>query len=93
MLIRAIVAAVIFYILYRLARLLFSDSGRVTRPLSGGNPASLQGEDLVEDPQCHTYIPLSAAHSLEVDGRTLYFCSRKCLDDYRRQKRSSQEAP
>jgi uncharacterized protein len=42
-------------------------------------------EDLVEDPYCHRYIPLSQAHKVTRDGKALYFCSEECRDKYDRQ--------
>ncbi len=42
-------------------------------------------EDLVEDPYCHRYIPLSQAHKVTKDGKTLYFCSEACRDKYDRE--------
>lgn len=42
------------------------------------------GEDLVEDPQCHAYVPVSQAVRAEIDGKTVYFCSRKCQEQYTR---------
>lgn len=39
-------------------------------------------EDLVEDPNCHTYIPMGEACTLNRDDKTYYFCSRRCMEDY-----------
>lgn len=46
------------------------------------------GEEMVRDPQCGTYLPKSEARPAQVDGQTHYFCSEKCLTDYRDRKRS-----
>jgi uncharacterized protein len=43
----------------------------------------IRGEDLVEDPNCHTYVPLSEAFRVDVDGKTLYFCSKECYRKFR----------
>jgi len=39
-------------------------------------------EELVEDPYCHTYIPISQAHRKEIAGKEHYFCSKECCDKY-----------
>lgn len=39
-------------------------------------------EDLVEDPVCHTYIPVSQAYKKEIYGKEYYFCSKQCCDKY-----------
>jgi YHS domain-containing protein len=41
------------------------------------------GEDLVEDPFCHTYIPMSSAVKTLEEGKTIYFCSNKCLEQFK----------
>jgi YHS domain-containing protein len=41
------------------------------------------GEDLVEDPVCHTYVPVSQAHVKEISGTKYYFCSKECGDKYK----------
>jgi len=43
----------------------------------------IKGEDLLEDPQCHTYIPVSEAYRVSADGKTLYFCSKECYRKFR----------
>jgi len=43
----------------------------------------IKGEELVEDPQCHTYVPVSEAYRVSVDGKTLYFCSKECYRKFR----------
>jgi YHS domain-containing protein len=40
------------------------------------------GEDLVEDPYCHIYVPMSQAHKATIDGQVLYFCSEMCSEKY-----------
>ncbi|MEW6325780.1 MAG: YHS domain-containing protein [Nitrospirota bacterium] len=40
------------------------------------------GEPMVQDPQCRTYLPQSAALQMEIDGQRHYFCSRQCADRY-----------
>ena len=44
---------------------------------------SHDGEQMVEDPQCGTFIPLGDAVQAKIDGKQYYFCSRECLNKYR----------
>jgi YHS domain-containing protein len=44
--------------------------------------SSVGGEDLVEDPVCHTYVPLSQAFKKEISGNDYYFCSKQCSEKY-----------
>lgn len=42
------------------------------------------GETMVEDPQCGTYLPLSDAVKATINGKQQYFCSKKCLKEYKK---------
>jgi YHS domain-containing protein len=85
MLIKFIIIGVAIYLLIKLLKP--GVSKRETRAGYSRYQKPVAGEDLVEDPVCHTYIPLSSALKMEVDGRTLYFCSQKCLDAYVRENK------
>ena len=37
---------------------------------------------LVEDPVCHTLLPKHQAIRLRQDGKTYYFCSDSCCDQF-----------
>ena len=45
---------------------------------------SRDGEKMVEDPQCGTFIPISEAVSATVNGQEHYFCSQKCLKTFKK---------
>jgi YHS domain-containing protein len=49
--------------------------------IAGQKMASV--EDLIEDPQCHAYIPKSTAYTASINGKGLYFCSRTCYEQYK----------
>ena len=70
---RYLLLLVLLYILYRLWRWLKGPE---------------EGE-LVKDPNCGVYIPKGKALRVDIGGRTLYFCSRRCLEAYRHRGRSS----
>jgi YHS domain-containing protein len=82
MILRLVIGIVVVYLLYRLLKgwLAFRASPRTDLPTPG--------EDLVEDPFCHTYVPVSNALKAECAGKTVYFCSRKCLDLYKQQRKA-----
>jgi YHS domain-containing protein len=39
-------------------------------------------EELVQDPNCQTYIPKTSAVKKRISGNVLYFCSQKCMKRY-----------
>jgi len=70
--------------MYRIARMLFLPAGKTVKPLTKRHQENISGgEDLVEDPYCHTYIPVSDALAWKGKEKTQYFCSHKCLEQYR----------
>ena len=39
-------------------------------------------DEMVSDPHCHVYIPKHDAIKAKVAGKTLYFCSKECKNNY-----------
>ncbi len=91
MILRFIIAAILLYLLYRISRRLFLPSGKKAKPLPKDNQGGSIGEELVEDAYCHAYIPLSEAYKLDDAGKGLYFCSKKCLEQYQDQSKAKRE--
>lgn len=90
-LIRLIITFVIIYLVYKVIKAFTSGIDReVKRSVSGQSVAS-GGEDLVEDPYCHTYIPMSNAYKTSFGGKTLYFCCPKCFEDYTVQEKKGEK--
>jgi YHS domain-containing protein len=87
MIFRLIIGIVLFYLLFKLVR----GWKTVHGPSKADLPAV--GEDLVEDPLCHTYVPVTHAHRLSIDGMTVYFCSQKCLELYKEKNKRNMDAP
>lgn len=80
MILKLIVGIVIAYLLYKLIKLWNTVKGSSKTNLPTG------GEDLVEDPLCHTYVPVSHASRTVIGGKTVYFCSQKCLETYKKDR-------
>jgi YHS domain-containing protein len=84
-LIRFLVFIILIYLLYKIFKTI-----RQLRLAKVNNyrfkSSSARGEDLVEDPACHTYIPLSQAYRKEMSGSTYYFCSKRCCEKYELKK-------
>lgn len=45
---------------------------------------SRDGEQMVEDPQCGTFLPLSEAFHAHINGKEQHFCSKKCRKEYKK---------
>lgn len=81
MLIRLIIFFVGIYLLYKVIKF-FRQAKSVSRNNRQFKPTQVTGEDLVEDPVCHTYIPVSQAYKKEMAGKNYYFCSKECCEGY-----------
>ena len=81
MVLRVIFGIIVAYLLYKLIKVWKTVKGPSRTNLPAG------GEDLVEDPVCHTYVPVSHAFRTVIDGKTVYFCSQKCLETYRKERK------
>ncbi len=86
MLLRLMVYAVLIFLLYRAGRWLISHIKQKNISPPGKIPP-IAREDLVQDPNCKTYLPLSSAIKEVIDGKTVYFCGHQCRDEYRRKDR------
>lgn len=82
-LIRLIAIVVLVWMLYRgiknfMARRADAKARKSVDPATGQ-----EIEMMVEDPQCHTFLPQKDAIHLYHKGQDLFFCSEKCRDEYR----------
>ena len=79
--IRILLLGLFFYVGFRLvaalARMLFR------RPAAPPPARRREGEEMVRDPQCGTFLPRSDALSAMVGSERHYFCSAACRDAYR----------
>jgi len=76
--IRTILIILAAIILYKIVRSSFKPKESVKSP---GSSTYLEDE-MVKDPHCQTYFLKRVAYKAEVNGHTMYFCSKKCLDEY-----------
>jgi YHS domain. len=85
MVIRFFVFITLIYLLYKIIKTV-----QQLKPTENENyqskSSSAGGEDLVEDPICHTFVPVSQALKKEISGRDYYFCSKQCIDKYESEK-------
>jgi YHS domain-containing protein len=84
---RLIIGIIVIYLLLKMIRMVqrgFLPTGAKPGASSPQPPA---GEDLVEDTVCHTYVPVSHAVRISLDGKTAYFCSQKCVEQYKLERK------
>ena len=82
---RYIFLFILFFLLYRLVKALFSSSTK--RNIEIVPPGKGPGEDeMVQDPSCGMYIVKEDAYPVKIKGESLYFCSKECLEKYKKEK-------
>lgn len=87
MILKLVIGVIVIYLLFRLFRKGFPQMGGKAGPTE--IRTAVPGEDLVEDPLCHTYVPIGDACRTQIDGKTVYFCSPKCLEQYKSEKNAN----
>ena len=77
--IRFLIFAILAYIAYRTVKAIF----RPKEELSRGQDKGVIDE-MVQDPQCKTYVPKREAVKRTIAGETHFFCSVACADKFQR---------
>ena len=72
---------ILAYFVFRFVQKMRLSGGR-----GHGNTGSGPVDEMVQDPNCLTYIPKSGAIRKSVGGETHFFCSQACVDAFQRKK-------
>jgi len=75
---RFILFAILFFILYYVLQYLLKGILSPRKRMDRGS----EPEELVQDPNCQTYIPKRSAIKKKIAGNVLYFCKKECLKNY-----------
>lgn len=78
---RVLVFIILIFLLYRVIKSMHQK--RLSKNKSSRVISSFgSSEELVEDPVCGTYIPISQSYRKEIFGKTYYFCSKQCCEKF-----------
>ncbi len=80
---RFILFTALILVLYHVVALLIRDMLSRRKRMRGMPDA----EELIQDPHCQIYIPKRTAIKGRAAGKDYYFCSRKCLEGFRKKNR------
>ena len=85
--IRAFLIFILIVVAYQAVKIVFRSA---LSTYHGGEkrPPRIPGEEMVQDPQCRTYVVKDRALIRRIGGRTEHFCSAACADAYERDHRS-----
>jgi uncharacterized protein len=74
---RLLILVILGYILYRLLKWFFRPGEGIER---GGNGKVI--DEMVQDPNCKTYIPRRDSIKRVINGETHYFCGEECASEF-----------
>ena len=84
---RAILFFILLVVVYQAVKTVLRAALAAYRGSDERSPR-IPGEEMVQDPQCRTYVVKGRALARRIGGRTTYFCSAGCADAYERGHRS-----
>ena len=79
-----ILIAVIYFVYMTIKSVMLKDSTVDIKENFGSNKSSNSDDVMIKDPQCGVYFPQRDGISLKKGSETLYFCSDKCRDEYKK---------
>lgn len=84
---RAILIFILIVVVYRAVKIVFR-AALSSSAAGEKRPPRIPGEEMVQDPQCRTYVVKDRALLRRIGGRKEYFCSAACADTYERDHRA-----
>ncbi|NLN39860.1 MAG: hypothetical protein GX155_09735 [Smithella sp.] len=88
MIVKIAALLVLLYIAYKVL-VIFRRMKSADATAYRANSTPSQGEDLVQDPFCKTYVPKSQAYVRQIEGHNTYFCTLECCEKYLEVKNKS----
>ena len=79
MLVRLLIWLIVGFLVYTVFQMV---KQAMLKPPGKPPEKTRRGEDMVQDPECGTYVPRNDAVKIQADGKTSYFCSTECRDKY-----------
>jgi uncharacterized protein len=84
---RAILFFILLIAVYQAVKVVFRSALSAYHGGEQQRAPRIPGEEMVQDPQCSTYVVKGRALARRIGGRTTYFCSAGCADAYEREHR------
>lgn len=76
---RLLILLGLIYLGYRTVKRFFTATDEV-----GGPEADGELSEMVQDPQCRTFVPREQAERRTIRGKTYFFCSSGCAERFQR---------
>lgn len=75
----------LFFLLFKLFKVLFSPLAKQDDTITLLNKKP-EEDEMIKDPYCDTYITKRGSFPLRINSKQLYFCSKECLERYKKEK-------
>ena len=85
--VRLIIIALLFYLFYQAIKKLLPPE-QEGKKIPRKPPSDKTATPMFKDPQCQTYVPEPDAIKAHIGGETHYFCSQKCLEEFKKSRES-----
>jgi uncharacterized protein len=82
---RILIILLIFYLAYRAFKY-WIFTNLIPGPRSSTGSEKQIDDVMVKDPVCEVYFPKRSGISINIDGKTVHFCSEDCKDKYLEKK-------
>ena len=79
---RIVIYVILAYILYRVVKGVVSPGRKIDDRTSDGVI-----DEMIQDPNCKTYIPRRDAIKKTIAGQEYFFCSEKCASQFESEKK------
>ncbi len=86
--IRLVIYGLLAYVIYRWWKKSFQSKEKIARK-EERKREHLEGAELVQDPECGVYFVKDRAVTLDMNGKTYYFCSNECREKFLKKKDES----
>ncbi len=86
--IRSLAVLFLVIIIYYTVKALFKSALRGYYAEERRSSTGLPGEEMVQDPECRTYVLKSRAITRRINGKTCLFCSDACARQYEEKNRT-----
>jgi YHS domain-containing protein len=86
--IRFLLFLLVFFLIYSSLKIVVRSAIKGYRDDEKGRSRRIMGDEMVLDPECHTYVVKDRAVTRNIHGTLIHFCSESCAQRYEDKNRA-----
>jgi YHS domain-containing protein len=86
--IRFLLFLLVFFLIYSSLKIVVRSAIKGYRDDEKGRSRQIMGDEMVLDPECHTYVVKDRAVTRHIHGSLIHFCSESCAQRYEGKNRA-----